>query len=48
MALSGHTYYTLQWMINKVLEMERDRLEADTIYKEKKHWSESTSHALAS
>ena len=28
-ALSGHTYYTLRDMINKALEMERDRLEAD-------------------
>ena len=31
-----------------VLEMERDRLEADTLYKEKKRRSESTSRALAS
>ena len=35
-ALSGHTWYTLQEMINKVLEMERDCLEADALYKEKK------------
>ena len=46
-ALSGHTCYTLREMINKVLEMERDCLEADTLYKEKKHWSESSSHAPA-
>ena len=47
-ALSGHTCYTLQEMINKVLEMERDCLEANALYKEKKRQSESTSHALAS
>jgi hypothetical protein len=35
-ALSGHTYHTLREMINKVLEMERDRLEVDALYKEKK------------
>jgi hypothetical protein len=29
MALSSHECHTLQQMINKVLEMERDRLEAD-------------------
>ena len=46
--LSGHTCYTLWEMINKVLVMERDRLEADALYKEKKHWFESTSCALAS
>ena len=37
--LSGHTYYMLREMINKVLEMERDRLEADACYKEKKQRS---------
>ena len=47
-ALSGHTCYTLWEFINKVLVMERDRLEANALYKEKKHRSESTSHALAS
>ena len=47
-ALLGHTCYTLRGMINKALEMERDRLEVDTLYKEKKRWFESTSHALAS
>ena len=47
-ALSSHTCYTLWEMINKVLVMERDCLEADTLYKEKKHQSESTSRALAS
>ena len=47
-ALLGHTCYTLREMINKVLVMERDCLEADTLYKEKKHQSESTSRALAS
>jgi hypothetical protein len=34
-ALSGHAYCTLREMVNKVLEMERDRLEADTLHKEK-------------
>ena len=47
-ALSGHTCYTLRKMINKVLVMERDRLEANALYKEKKHRSESTSRAPAS
>ena len=47
-ALLGHTCYTLWEMINKVLEMERDCLEANALYKEKKRQSESTSHALAS
>ena len=47
-AFLGHTCYTLQDMINKVLEMERDHLEADALYKEKKRQSESTSHALTS
>jgi len=45
--ISSHTYYTLREMINKVLEMERDRLEADALYKEKKRRSESSSCALA-
>ena len=47
-ALSGHTCYTLHEMINKVLVMERDHLEADALYKEKKHRFENTSHALTS
>ena len=47
-ALSGHTCYTIWEMINKVLVMERDHLEADALYKEKKHQSKSTSRALAS
>ena len=47
-ALLGHTCYTLREMINKVLEMERDRLEADALYKEKKRRSKSTYRALAS
>ena len=46
-ALSGHTCYTLWEMINKVLEMERDHLEVDALYKEKKRRSESTSRAPA-
>jgi len=45
-ALSGHTCYTLREMINKVLVMERGRLEADALYKEKKLQSESSSRAL--
>ena len=36
-ALSGHTCYTLWEFINKVLVMERDRLEPNALYKEKKH-----------
>ena len=47
-ALSGHTCYTLQEMINKVMVMERDRMETNALYKEKKRRSESTSCALAS
>jgi hypothetical protein len=35
-ALSGHACRTLREMINKVLEMERDHLEADALHKEKK------------
>jgi len=47
LALSGHTCYTLREMINKTLEMERDRQEADALYKEKKHKTESLSRTLA-
>ena len=47
-ALSGHTYCTLHEMINKVLVRERDHLEANALYKEKKHRSESTSCISAS
>ena len=47
-ALLGHTYYTLREMINKVLMMERDRLEANALYKEKKRRSKSTSRVPAS
>ena len=47
-ALSGHTCYTLRKIINKVLVMDRDRLEADALYKEKKRRSKCISHALAS
>ena len=46
-ALLGHTCYTLHEMINKVLVRERDHLEANALYKEKKHRSESSSRALA-
>ena len=46
-ALSGHTCYTLREMVNKALEMQRDRLEADAQYKEKKCWSESSSRGPA-
>ena len=35
-ALLSDTCYTLREMIKKVMEMERDHLEADAIYKEKK------------
>ena len=47
-ALLGHTGYTLQEMINKVLEMERDRPKADALYKEKKCRSKSNSRAPTS
>ena len=46
-ALSGHTCYTLRGMVNKALEMERDSLEADAQYKEKKRRSESSSRGPA-
>jgi len=46
-ALSGHACRTLREMVNKVLEMERDRLEADALHKEKKHRFESPSRGLA-
>jgi hypothetical protein len=48
MALSGHACRTLCEMVNKVLEMERDRLEADAVHKEKKHLFESSSRGPAS
>jgi hypothetical protein len=34
-------------MVNKVLEMKRDRLEADAFHKEKKRRFESSSRGLA-
>jgi hypothetical protein len=46
-ALSGHAFRTLHEMVNKVLEMERDHLEADALHKEKKHRFESSSRGLA-
>ena len=46
-ALSGHACRTLHEMVNKVLEMERDRLEADALHKEKKRRFESSSRGLA-
>jgi hypothetical protein len=46
-ALSGNACRTLREMVNKVLEMERDRLEADALHKEKKHRFESSSRGLA-
>ena len=46
-ALSGHAYRTLREMVNKVLEMERDRLEADALHKDKKRRFESSSRGLA-
>jgi hypothetical protein len=42
-ALSGHVCRTLHEMVNKVLEMERDRLEVDSLHKEKKRRFESSS-----
>jgi hypothetical protein len=50
-ALSGHTCHTLREMINKMLKMERDRLEVDALHKEKKEkkrQAESSSHTLSS
>ena len=47
LALSAHTYYTLREMMNNTLEIERDYLEADALYKEKKRQSESTSPEAA-
>jgi hypothetical protein len=48
-ALSGHECRTLRQMINKVLEMERDHLEADTQRerKEKRCKGEGSSHTPA-
>ena len=46
-ALSGHACRTLREMVNKVLEMERDRLEADALHQEKKRRFESSSRGLA-
>jgi hypothetical protein len=48
-ALSGHECRTLQQMINKVLEMERDHLEANTQRerKEKRCQGEGSSRTLA-
>jgi hypothetical protein len=34
-------------MMNKALEIERDRLEADAVYKEKKHRTEGSSRTSA-
>jgi hypothetical protein len=46
-ALSGHACHTLREMVNKVLEMERDCLEADALHKEKKRRFESSTRGLA-
>ena len=45
-AISGHACRTLREMVNKVLEMERDRLEADALHKEKKRRFKSSSRGL--
>jgi hypothetical protein len=42
-ALSSHACRTLREMVNNVLEMERDRLEADALHREKKRRFESSS-----
>jgi hypothetical protein len=47
-ALSGHACRTLREMVNKVLEMERDHLEVDTLHKEKKRRFKSSSRGPAS
>jgi len=46
--LSGNTCHTLREMINKVLVIERDHLEVDALYKEKKRRSKNTSCAPTS
>jgi hypothetical protein len=46
-ALSGHACRTLREMANKVLEMERGRLEADALHKEKKRRFESSTRGPA-
>jgi hypothetical protein len=48
-AVSGHDCHTLRGMINKVLERERDRLEADALKEKmgKKHRAKSSSRTLA-
>jgi hypothetical protein len=46
-AVLGHACCTLREMVNKVLEMERDRLEADAFHKEKRRF-ESSSRGPAS
>jgi hypothetical protein len=48
-ALSGHECHTLRQMINKVLEMERDRLEANAQRerKAKRRWGKGSSHTPA-
>jgi hypothetical protein len=45
-ALSGHACHTLREMVNKVLEMERDRLEANALHREKKRRFQSSSCGL--
>jgi hypothetical protein len=43
----GHACRTLHEMVNKVLEMERDRVEADALHKEKMRRFESSSRGSA-
>ena len=47
LGMLGHTCYTLREMVNKAMEIERDHLEANALYKEKKHKTESLSRTLA-
>jgi hypothetical protein len=46
-AHSGHACRTLREIVNKVLEMEMDHLEADALHKEKKRRFESSSRGPA-
>ncbi|XP_066373068.1 uncharacterized protein [Miscanthus floridulus] len=47
LGMSGHTCHTLRKIVNKAMEVERDRLKADALYKEKKRKTESSSRTLA-
>jgi len=48
LGLSGHACKSLREMLNKSIEIERDRMEADAIFKERKRRAEGSSRAPAS